>query len=75
VLLEDVGFGASSTFGGQYPTLYRLAQNGLRYAQFHTTALSSPALAALLTGRNHHSVHTATRRDPRCSFAKLLFPP
>ncbi|HOD50106.1 MAG TPA: arylsulfatase [Candidatus Hydrogenedentes bacterium] len=60
VLLDDVGFGASSTFGGpcQTPTLERLANSGLRYTQFHTTALCSPTRAALLTGRNHHSVHT-----------------
>ncbi len=60
ILLDDVGFGASSTFGGpcQTPTLDRLARNGLRYTQFHTTALCSPTRAALLTGRNHHSVHT-----------------
>ncbi|MEN6317487.1 MAG: arylsulfatase [Syntrophaceae bacterium] len=62
ILLDDVGFGASSTFGGpiQTPTLERLAQNGLRYTQFHTTALSSPTRAALLTGRNHHSAHVGT---------------
>lgn len=60
VILDDVGFGASSTFGGpcQTPTLDRLAKDGLRYTQFHTTALCSPTRAALLTGRNHHSVHT-----------------
>ena len=60
VLLDDVGFGATSTFGGpcQTPTLDRLSRNGLRYTQFHTTALCSPTRAALLTGRNHHSVHT-----------------
>ena len=60
ILLDDVGFGASSTFGGpvQTPVLERLAQNGLRYTQFHTTAVCSPTRAALLTGRNHHSVHT-----------------
>ena len=60
VLLDDVGFGATSTFGGpvQTPTLERLAQNGLRYNQFHTTALCSPTRAALVTGRNHHSAHT-----------------
>ena len=60
VLLDDVGFGASSTFGGpgQTPTLERLAKSGLRYTQFHTTALCSPTRAALITGRNHHSVHT-----------------
>ncbi len=60
ILLDDVGFGASSTFGGpcQTPTLDRLARGGLRYTQFHTTALCSPTRAALLTGRNHHTVHT-----------------
>ena len=59
VLLDDVGFGAASTFGGPIPTptLEALAAEGLRYNQFHTTALCSPTRAALLTGRNHHSVH------------------
>ncbi len=58
VLLDDVGFGASATFGGPVPTptLDLLAKQGLRYNQFHTTALCSPTRAALLTGRNHHSV-------------------
>lgn len=58
VMLDDVGFGASSAFGGpcQTPTAERLAQNGLRYNRFHTTALCSPTRAAILTGRNHHSV-------------------
>jgi len=62
VILDDVGFGASSTFGGPIdtPTLDRLAKSGLRYTQFHTTALCSPTRAALLTGRNHHSAHTGT---------------
>jgi arylsulfatase A-like enzyme len=57
ILTDDVGFAASSTFGGPVPTptMDRLAQNGLRYTQFHTTALCSPTRAALLTGRNHHS--------------------
>jgi arylsulfatase A-like enzyme len=61
VLTDDVGFGASSTFGGPIPTptMDRLAASGLRYNQFHTTALCSPTRAALLTGRNHHSVGTA----------------
>ncbi|MBZ5697450.1 MAG: arylsulfatase [Acidobacteriia bacterium] len=60
VLIDDVGFGGWSTFGGQIPTpnLDRLANMGLRYTRFHTTALSSPTRAALLTGRNHHSVGT-----------------
>lgn len=58
VLLDDVGFGQPGTFGGPVPTptLDRVAANGLRYNQFHTTALCSPTRAALLTGRNHHSV-------------------
>src|SRR6476660_4780424 len=58
VLLDDVGFGASSAFGGpcQTPTAERLAGGGLKYTRFHTTALCSPTRAALLTGRNHHSV-------------------
>ena len=58
VLIDDCGFGQWGTFGGQIPTpnLDRLAKNGLRYTRFHTTALCSPTRAALLTGRNHHSV-------------------
>jgi arylsulfatase A-like enzyme len=57
ILTDDVGFGASSTFGGPVPTptMDRLAASGLRYTQFHTTALCSPTRAALLSGRNHHS--------------------
>jgi arylsulfatase A-like enzyme len=60
ILTDDVGFGASSTFGGpiETKTFDRLAANGLRYTQFHTTALSSPTRAALLSGRNHHSAAT-----------------
>ncbi len=58
IMTDDVGFGAPSTFGGVIPTptLDRLAANGLRYTNFHTTSLCSPTRAALLTGRNHHSV-------------------
>jgi arylsulfatase A-like enzyme len=58
VLLDDVGFGASSAFGGpcRTPTAERLAKGGLKYNRFHTTALCSPTRQALLTGRNHHSV-------------------
>jgi arylsulfatase len=57
-LLDDVGFGASSAFGGPVntPTAERLASNGLKYNRFHTTALCSPTRAALLSGRNHHTV-------------------
>ena len=59
IMLDDVGFGSCGTFGGPIPTpgLDAVAQRGLRYNQFHTTALCSPSRAALLTGRNHHSVH------------------
>ncbi len=58
IMTDDVGFGAPSTFGGTIPTpnMDRIAKNGLRYTQFHSTALCSPTRAALLTGRNHHSV-------------------
>ncbi|WP_305000377.1 arylsulfatase [Kribbella pratensis] len=58
VLLDDIGFGASSTFGGpcRTPTADRLAAGGLSYNRFHTTALCAPTRAALLSGRNHHSV-------------------
>ena len=57
VLIDDMGFGIPSAFGGcvDMPTTDRLAKNGLRYNQFHTTALCSPTRQALLTGRNHHS--------------------
>ena len=58
VLLDDVGFSSSETFGGSIktPTLEKLADEGITYNRFHTTALCSPTRAALLTGRNHHSV-------------------
>ncbi|HEY5858227.1 MAG TPA: arylsulfatase, partial [Aldersonia sp.] len=58
VLLDDVGFGASSAFGGPVamPTAERLQRNGLTYTRVHTTALCAPTRAALLSGRNHHSV-------------------
>lgn len=56
VLIDDMGFGQSSAFGGpiNMPTVEQLANSGLRYNQFHTTALCSPTRAALLSGRNHH---------------------
>ena len=59
IMLDDVGFGAPSTFGGPVPmpACDRVAAGGLRYNRFHTTALCSPTRAALLTGRNHHAVH------------------
>ena len=58
IMTDDVGFGAPSTFGGVIPTpaLDRIAAQGLRYTDFHSTALCSPTRAALITGRNHHSV-------------------
>ena len=58
VLIDDVGFGASSAFGGpcQTPNFEKLASGGLKYTRLHTTALCSPTRQALLTGRNHHSV-------------------
>ncbi|MGA9523531.1 MAG: arylsulfatase [Myxococcaceae bacterium] len=65
VLLDDVGYGWLETFGGMIksPSLERLAKNGLRYCQFHTTALCSPTRAALLTGRNHHTVSTGVIQE------------
>src|SRR4051794_8621016 len=58
ILIDDAGFGQFSTFGGGVPspTMDKLAAEGLRFNRFHTTALRSPTRAALLTGRNHHSV-------------------
>ncbi len=58
IMTDDQGYGVSSTFGGVIPTpaLDRVAKTGLRYTQFHSTALCSPTRAALITGRNHHSV-------------------
>jgi arylsulfatase len=65
VLTDDVGFAASSTFGGPIPTpnLDKLAASGLKYTAFHTTALCSPTRAALLTGRNHHQVSFGSLED------------
>ena len=56
IMTDDVGFGAPSTFGGVVatPALDRIAKDGLRYTQFHSTSLCSPTRAALITGRNHH---------------------
>ena len=58
ILTDDAGYGVSSTFGGVIPTpnMDKIAAMGLRYTQFHSTALCSPTRAALITGRNHHSV-------------------
>jgi arylsulfatase A-like enzyme len=65
VLLDDMGFGASSAFGGPIamPATERLSAGGLRYTRFHTTGVCSPTRAALLTGRNHHSVGMGTLPD------------
>ena len=58
IMTDDQGYGVSGTFGGVIPTpsMDRIANAGLRYTQFHSTALCSPSRAALITGRNHHSV-------------------
>ena len=58
IMTDDQGYGISSTFGGVIPTpaLDQIANAGLRYTQFHSTSLCSPSRAALITGRNHHSV-------------------
>ena len=58
IMTDDQGYGVSSAFGGviETPALERIAKAGLRYTQFHSTALCSPTRAALITGRNHHSV-------------------
>jgi len=62
VLIDDIGFGATSTFGGPIstPTFDRLANNCLRFNRFHTTALCSPTRASLLSGRNHHNVNVGS---------------
>ena len=70
VLLDDVGFGSFSTFGGPVPApaLERVAADGLRFNQFHTTAICAPTRAALLTGRNHHTVHMGRITEAANSF-------
>jgi arylsulfatase A-like enzyme len=70
VLIDDQGFGASSTFGGPIsePTADRLASEGLRYNRFHTTALCSPTRTALLTGRNHHQNNAGAIMELATSF-------
>lgn len=71
LLIDDAGYGTSSAFGGlmQTPVLDSLANNGLRYTNFHSTGVCSPTRAALLTGRNHHSVHMGT-----LNYSSLGFP-
>jgi arylsulfatase A-like enzyme len=70
VLIDDMGFGQSSAFGGpvQMPNAERLAGNGLRYNQFHTTALCSPTRAALLSGRNHHMCNMGSITETATAF-------
>ncbi|GAB3431494.1 arylsulfatase [Niabella aquatica] len=70
-LIDDAGYGTSSAFGGlmETPVLDSLANNGLRYTNFHSTGVCSPTRAALLTGRNHHSVHMGT-----LNYSSLGFP-
>ena len=70
VLIDDIGFGAPSTFGGpiQTPTLDSLANEGLRFNNFHTTALSSPTRNALKTGRNHHTTNTGSIMETATAF-------
>ncbi|SDR64112.1 arylsulfatase [Rhizobiales bacterium GAS113] len=88
VLLDDMGFGGSSAYGGpcNMPVCERLAKDGLTYTRFHTTALCSPTRQALLTGRNHHSVnmggiteiatgfpgYTSVRPDSAATIAEIL---
>ena len=70
VLIDDIGFGAPSTFGGpiHMPTFDRLAAEGLRYNNFHTTALCSPTRMALKSGRNHHSANTGSIMETATAF-------
>jgi arylsulfatase A-like enzyme len=83
ILIDDMGFGATETFGGAIhtPSFTRLANNGLRYNRFHTTALSAPTRTALLTGYNHHSnnmgniTELATTYDGQTSIRPLSITP
>ncbi|MBP8310260.1 MAG: sulfatase-like hydrolase/transferase, partial [Burkholderiaceae bacterium] len=70
IVLDDLGFGHLSCYGGPIaaPNIAALAANGLRYNNFHTTALCSPTRAALLTGRNHHSVGFAAIAEMASGF-------
>ena len=71
ILIDDIGFGATSTFGGpiETPTFDRLAAGGLRFNRFHTTALCSPTRAALLSGRNHHAINVGSVMEVATGFA------
>jgi len=70
VLIDDIGFGATAPFGGaiETPTFSRLADEGLRFNRFHTTALCSPTRAALLSGRNHHNVNVGSVMEVATGF-------
>ena len=70
VLIDDIGFGATETFGGgiETPTFERLANEGLRFNRFHTTALCSPTRASLLSGRNHHEVNVGSVMEVATGF-------
>ena len=70
VLIDDIGFGGPSTFGGPIhtPTMDQLAQSGLRFNNFHTTALCSPTRNALKTGRNHHTTNTGSIMETATAF-------
>ena len=70
ILIDDIGFGVTETFGGEAhtPTLTRLAKEGIRYTTFHTTSICSPSRAALLTGRNHHRVGNGTIAERATDF-------
>jgi arylsulfatase len=70
IVLDDVGFGQLGSYGGpiETPSIDRLAAQGLRYANFHTTALCSPTRGALLTGRNHHAIGLAAITEAATGF-------
>ncbi len=70
VLIDDIGFGATTPFGGaiETPTFERLANEGLRFNSFHTTALCSPTRASLLSGRNHHEVNVGSVMEVATGF-------
>ena len=70
VLIDDIGFGATAPFGGaiETPTFGRLADDGLRFNRFHTTALCSPTRASLLSGRNHHNVNVGSVMEVATGF-------
>ena len=75
IMTDDQGYGVTGTFGGVIPTpaMDRIAKAGLRYTQFHSTALCSPTRAALITGRNHHSVGNRSDRRAVDRLPRLRF--